>query len=122
VAIKEPSILIRINKLYHFGMTDVELYDATRSQWKVGGKKKHARFAMAIYEGVVREVYEITGWLQGGSTFSAQNQGERKPLRNRSEFVGTLAHETIRKRYVNSYVGHLFPRGAQNPILYVNIP
>ena len=52
--IKEPSILIRINKAYHFGMTDVELYDATRSAWRVGYKKEKAQYAFAVYEGVVR--------------------------------------------------------------------
>jgi hypothetical protein len=121
VVIKEPSILIRINKLYHFGMTAVELYDATRSAWKVGEKKHQARYAMAVYEGVVREVYEITGWLQGGSTFAAQNLGKRKQRPGRWEFVGTLADDSVRKRYVNSYVGHRFRSGAQNPITYVNI-
>ena len=119
--IREQSILIRIKKLYHFGMTDVELYDATRSAWKVGEKKARARYAMAVYEGVVREVYRITGWLEGGSTFAAQNLGKRKRWPGRWEFVGTLAEDEIRKRYVNSYVGHLFRKGAQNPIAYVNI-
>jgi len=119
--IKEPSILVRINRLYHFGMSDVELYDATRSAWKVGKRKANARYAMAVYEGVVREVYKITEWLEGGSTFAAQNLGKRKRRPGRSEFVGTLAEDEIRKRYVNTYVGHLFRKGAQFPIAYVNI-
>jgi uncharacterized protein len=36
VKIEVPAILIRINKLYHQGMSDVELYDATRGIWRVG--------------------------------------------------------------------------------------
>ena len=119
--IKEPSILIRINELYHFGMTEAELYDATRSAWKVGDRKHKARYALTVYDGVVREVYRITGWLPGGSTFAAQNQGKRRPRPGRWEFVGTLAEDRIRQRYMNSYVGHLFPKGAQNPIAYVNM-
>ena len=120
-AISEPSILIRINKLYHFGMTEAELYDATRSAWRVGVKKVEARYAFSVFEGVVREVYRITGWLPGGSTFAAQNQGRRRQRPGRWEFVGTIAEDSVRQRYVNSYVGHLFPKGAQNPIAYVNI-
>jgi len=119
--ISEPSILIRINRAYHFGMTEVELYDATRSAWKVGDKKDKAQYAFAVYEGVVREVYRITDWLPGGSTFAAQHQGKRKRRPGRWEFVGTLADIEVRQRYVNSYVGHLFPKGAQNPVLYLNI-
>jgi len=121
-AITEPSILIRINKLYHFGMTEAELYDATRSAWRAGERKDKARYAFAVYEGIVREVYRITGWLPGGSTFAAQNQGRRRQRPGRWEFVGTLAEDRVRQRYVNSYVGHLFPKGAQNPIAYVNVP
>jgi len=119
--IKVPAILIRINKLYRFGMTPAELYDATRASWKVGPKKDKARYALAVYDGVVREAYSITGWLPGGTTFAAQNDGREARRPDRWEFVGTLADDRARKRYVNTYVGHLFPPGAQNPITYVNI-
>lgn len=121
VEIKEPAILVRINRLYRFGMTPAELYDATRSAWRVGRPRREAKYAFAVYEGVVREVYRITGWLPGGTSFTAQNEGRRKPRPGRWEFVGTLAEESVRRRYIDTYVGHLFPKGAQNPILYVNI-
>ena len=121
VEIRVPAILIRINKLYRFGMTPAELYDATRSAWKVGPKKERARYAFAVHDGVVREVYSITGWLPGGTTFAAQNQGRRRRRPDRWEFVGTLAEEKVRRHYVDTYVGHLFPAGAQNPISYANI-
>ncbi len=121
VEIKVPAILIRINKLYRYGMTPAELYDATRSAWRVGPKKEKARYAFAVYEGVVREVYSITGWLPGGTSFATQNQGKRRRRRDRWEFVGTLAEDKIRGRYLDTYVGHLFPAGAQNPISYADI-
>jgi len=120
-AIAEPCILIRINKLYHFGMTEAELYDATRSAWKMGPRKERAQYALAVYEGVVREVYRITKWLPGGTTFAAQNRGRKAKRPGRWEFVGTLAEDSLRQRYVNSYVGHLFPKGAQTPFLYLNM-
>ena len=119
--IKEPAILIRINKLYRFGMTPVELYDATRSAWKVGPKKDKARYAFAVYEGVVREVYRITGWLRGGTTFAAQNGGRKRRRPDRWEFVGTIAEQRVRGRYIDTFVGDLFPHGAQNPVSYANI-
>jgi hypothetical protein len=119
--IREPAILIRISTLYRYGMTDAELYDATRSAWRVGTKRESARYAFAVFEGVVREVYRITGWLPGGTTFAQQHGGRLSPKRGRWEFVGTLAEDSIRQRYVNRYVGHLFPQGAQNPVSYVNV-
>jgi len=121
VQIEVPAILIRINKLYRYGMSLAELYDATRSAWKLGPKKERAEYAFAVYDGVVREVYKITGWFPGGTTFAAQNQGKRRRRPDRWEFVGTLAEDKIRRRHLDTYVGHLFPAGAQNPISYANV-
>lgn len=119
--IREPAILIRINLLYRYGMSDVELYDATRSAWKVGDRADRAELAMAVFDGVVREVYRISQWLPGGSTFNTRRDGRGIERPDRWEFVGTLAEDKLRERYVNRYVGHLFSQGAQNPISYVNI-
>ncbi len=119
--IRERSILIRINKLYRYGMSDVDLYDATRSAWRVGPSREQAELALAVFEGVVREVYRITRWLPAGSTFNVRRNGRSALEPDRWEFVGTIAEDSIRRRYVNHYVGHLFTQGAQNPISYVNL-
>jgi len=119
--ITEPAILIRINQKYRHGMSPTELYDATRSAWKVGSTVDKVRLAFAIYHSVVREVYAVSGWHPGGSTFNTYHSGQRAPREDRLEFVGTLADEDTRKRYLHGYVGHLFPPGAQNPITYVNV-
>lgn len=103
--ISEPAILIRINKLYRYGMTDVELYDATRSAWRVGKRRRdEARYAFSVFEGVVREVYQIAEWLPGGSTFNNRNRGKRAARVQRWEFVGTIAEDSMRQRYLNRYV------------------
>lgn len=119
--ITEPTILIRINKLYHYGMSAVELYDATRSAWKVGPKREKVELAMPVFEGVIREVYRVSAWLQAGSTFTHQHGGRCVERPGRSEFVGVVAEDEVRVRYVNRYVGDRFPQGAQNPIAYVNL-
>ena len=119
--IREPAVLIRINKAYRYGMSDVELYDATRSAWKIGNRKEAVEYALSVFEGVVREVYRITQWLPAGSTFNVRHVGRSHPRPGRFEFVGVFADPKVRKRYINRYVGHLFTPGAQNPISYVNI-
>jgi len=119
--IREPAILIRINDLYRYGMRPVELYDATRSAWVTGPRREKVKYAFAVFEGVVREVYRITGWHRGGTTFNSRYDGRRQRRPGRWEFVGTLAEERIRRRYVDRYVGYLFTRGAQNPITYANV-
>jgi hypothetical protein len=121
VEIREPAVLIRINRLYRYSMPGSELYDATRGVWKVGRRRRElARYAFAVYEGIVREVYAISKWLPAGSTYSVRNpHGVR--TRGRSEFVGTLADDKLRRKYRDKYVGHYFLSGAQNPITYVNV-
>lgn len=119
--IREPAILIRINELYSPEMSAVQLYDVTRAAWVVGARRQQARYAFAVFEGVVREVYKISTWLRAGSTFHHLWAGHGYRRSKRWEFVGVLAEETLRRKYVNRYVGHLFSQGAQNPISYVNI-
>jgi len=102
-------------------MTPSELYDATRASWKLGPKRELASYAFAIFEGIVREVYEITVWLPAGSTFNSLDpRGVQSP--NRWEFLGRLASEHLRRRYINRDVSSYFKKGAQNPISYVGIP
>jgi hypothetical protein len=101
-------------------MTAVELYDVTRGAWKLGRKRSKISLALAVFEGIVREVYEVAAWLPAGSTFSTRSpRGLRS--KKRWEFVGRVAADPIRRRYVDRYVGHLFPSGAQNPVSYVNV-
>ncbi|HLX63160.1 MAG TPA: hypothetical protein VKX17_17955 [Planctomycetota bacterium] len=117
----EPSILIRIRQFYVRGMTDVELYDATRRCWKIADwRREKIQLAFAVYEGIIREVYEITGWHQGGQTFCTHRDGRRADWTNRWEFVGVIARNRIRDRYLNRSVAHLFSTGARNSIQYVN--
>jgi hypothetical protein len=119
--IREPAILIRPNREYRYGMSDVEVYDATRSAWIVGDRRERAELAFSVFEGVVREVYRITGWVRAGSTFNTLRQGREGRAPGRWEFIGVLAPEHLRLRYKNSYVGDLFDQGARNPISYLNV-
>lgn len=116
-------VLININNTYSYGMSPVHLYDVTRSAWVVSLRSaERARYAMSVFRGVVREVYEIAQWLPDGSTFRSDDadRGRYTQPDRRYEFVGTLADEDIRRRYIDRSVAHYFPKGAQNPIKYVN--
>ena len=62
VSIVDPVLLIRVNKLYRHNMTPLELQEATRGIWRVGPRRSGAKYALALFEGVVREVYEIQDW------------------------------------------------------------
>jgi hypothetical protein len=101
-------------------MSSIELYDATRGVWKAGPNRDKIRFAMAVYEGVIREIYEVAKWLPAGSTFSTRSiQSDR--LLGRWEFVGQLASDAIRDKYIFKSVRHYFSPSSQNPLFYVNV-
>jgi hypothetical protein len=116
--IEEPAILIRINQLYRYGMSDIELYDATRGIWRVSKKRIKAKYAFAIYEGIVREVYKIDQWFPAGTTFNTRRPSDLVDP-DRWEFVGNLAEGKIRDKYLLKSVEDYFDN-SRNPIIYVN--
>lgn len=119
VQFTEPGILIRISKLWRYDMTPIEIYDSTRSCWVLSKTKaEQARFAFAVYDLKIREVYQIHSWLPGGSTMISYDRPEQ-PDPKRLEFVGVIAPDNIRKKYVGKDVSAYFPKGAANPIQYV---
>lgn len=125
--ITEPAVLIRINKAFRYSMTDMELYDFTRGQWKLNpNNASKAKYAFGIYQGIIQEVYEVLHWYPAGSTYSVR-QGpnnvdieELETLEGRHEFVGNLAPKEIREKYKYKAVDHYFKKGNSNPIMYLN--
>lgn len=108
VTIDDPVMLIRITKQFTPDMPANELYKATRRAWKVGARRTKAAFACAVFEGVVREVYRIRYWRKASFTLGRQ------------EFVGEVADQSIRSKYLVRRVEAYLRQGAQNPITYVN--
>lgn len=118
--ITDPVLLIRINRLFHPGMSSEALYEATRGIWRLGARREGARYALAVYDGIVREAYEIESWHPAGSTpYQTRDAIELAESGDRWEFVGQLAPEPVRERYVGQSVAHYFQRGEQSPVKYV---
>jgi len=121
ITITHPVILINISRLYRYGMSETELYDATRGVWKVGSRCTNADFAFCVYGGIVRAVYSIAAWVAAGSTMTSRDYAEKEyELSERFEFVGKLAPDDIHRKYVGKSIKRYFAKGAQNPIKYVN--
>jgi len=125
--IDEAAIAITINQQYDHIRDAEELYNCTRGLWRL--KKQHAdraKYAFAVYQGVIREVYEIGYWRlaspESKEFWRARLMAQGKnpnPIINegRYEFVGKVAPSYIRQKYV----GRQLPgRRAQNPIRYFN--
>lgn len=118
IAIREPAILININKSFRYGMSPMELYDATRSAWVVSSNREKPLLALVVYQGIVQEVYKIAYWFPNNTTLNSRKTAAEDQRDERWEFVGQIADDTIRKRYrYNDVSGYMGPR---NPINYVN--
>lgn len=120
VDVTVPALLIRINRLYRHNMTEEELYEATRGVWKLGARCTKAQYAFAIFEGVVREVYEINSWHPAATTPYATRDAAQLKTNKRREFLGHAAAATIRDAYVGRSVAEQFRQGLQSPVVYVN--
>lgn len=76
-------------------------------------------YAMAVYRGIILEVYQIHGWHPAGTTlYTIRTDVTQETAR--WEFVGERAKDFIRDKYYLKSVNHLFPQGSQTPFRYVN--
>jgi hypothetical protein len=120
--IPDPVVLIRINELYRNGMSAQELYDATRGVWILSLERaRGAKYAFAVFEGIVKEVYEPELW-QDAQVDSYETRKDLTPEdgKGRIEFIGKLAPEAIRSKYIDKSVASSFVFGSQNPCKYIN--
>lgn len=125
VEIVHRACLIRINRRFRYGMSPQELYDSTRGIWRIKAKARGPEFAMAVYDGVIQEVYQIADWFPAGSTYYSSRFDEIEARltgagAERSEFVGQIAEPAIRRRYRYRSVKSYLTPNSQNPVLYVN--
>jgi uncharacterized protein len=120
VDVEVPALLIRINRLYRHNMTPQELYEATRGVWKLGPRCTKARYAFAVFEGLVREVYAIESWHPAATTPYTTRDASQLTTNGRREFLGRIADASVRDAYVGRSVARQFPQGLQNPVVYVN--
>jgi hypothetical protein len=99
--INDKALLITINKLYHSRMSEEELYEATQGVWKGKEKRlKEVKFAFAVFQGIVREVYEISRWHPAGTLSYKYRDASSFGGLKRWEFEGEKASEDIRNKYV----------------------
>lgn len=128
--IKHSILVIKINKLYHRGMSEEKLYDSVRGFWAASLKSIEARkvrYVFGVYNGLIVGVYKPDAWHYGYEMIDIpqrdilDSEGFER-LKNRVYFVcddyRNLDEEGkfyLHKSIVNLKVNQL----AQNPISYL---
>lgn len=126
VNITEPTLIIRVNKLYREGISPSESYEITRGVWKVGDRRSSVENVFSVYHGEVKEIYKVKTWHPALTTnYEVRTEkgitlnGEIS-MKGRWEFIGEVAAPSVRSKYLNMSVASLFERGSANPVKYVN--
>lgn len=102
-------IFLNINRFYRPAMSDDELYQATRQTWRVAAwRRTKVQYAVAVYDGVIRAVYEIARW-----------QPCMIPeLSGRWEFDRTSRSKEEFSRYIGQPSAPYMPSGARYTVQY----
>ena len=125
--INDQVIAISVDEQFPHCTTADDLYTCTRGLWRLDHERaSRAKYAFAIYEGKIKEVYEIERWLPATKVFSdfwvARLERQGRTIHadehlGSYEFIGHVAPEDIRKKYL----GRKIPkRHTGNPIMYFN--
>ena len=112
ITITEPALLIIINQLYKSNISPQRLYEVTRGNWSLGERRNKAKYAFAVYRGIVQEVYEINRWL------AVQARSPEQERQSRWSFEGQIVQEL--QHYVGGSVKAYLTPGARTPVRYLN--
>lgn len=117
--IHENIVVIKLNKSYRQGMSALELYDITRGSWKRKIESvKDAEYALAVYEGIVLEVYKIEKWSPSEEVIRETIPFDPARVAGRITFSGAVADERIRENYVGASVKALYKWGEADPVKF----
>ena len=115
--LQENIVIIKINKLYREGMSAGALYEATRGIWKRNLKSLiGTEYCLSVYKGEVVEVYQIDEWNPAGTTPMKTRVIDPEHIVGRVEFVGKVASDEIRDKYIGRSVAKLYKRGEASPV------
>jgi hypothetical protein len=125
--IDDPVVAINIHQQFPYVRNDEDLYNCTRSMWRLNRHHaERAKYLLAVYDGVIREAYEIHQCIPAmDETKAYWRKREREQGRNipaashegRAEFLGQVASDEVRAKYV----GRRVPvQMGQNPVRYFN--
>ena len=116
----ENVVLLKINKIYQPGMDEYSLYEASRGYWyNIYNKvKDDVRYALPVYDNFILEVYEVAQWFRAGTTIRAVSLNDPNQDK-RCEFVGRIAPDEIRNKYLHKSTREITPNNMQDNVICI---
>jgi len=111
-----PTAIIRLNdEFYTSSISPDELYDITRCYWKSSRRKVlQCERVLAVYHGVVVEVYQVDDWVDGSRIVKKTHLNAYRA--GSYGFNGKIAEASVRNQFVGRGVKHLFKCGDRAPV------
>jgi hypothetical protein len=104
-------MLIRVTNRFFRGISDDELYDATRRWWRVGERRNAVSHVLAVHGGVVRAVYRVDSWEKPSARLIKEDPNRQW----RWGFIGQRDPQMEDRLLFTDVSAHL-AQGNQNPI------
>ncbi len=99
-----------------------ELYDGYRGIWRISKSKvKYLKYAFAIHNNIIKNVYLIDAWHNGNTTeYNTRQINPNDPkIKERLEFTGKIALDM--QYFIGKDVSFYYSKGEANPIKYMEL-
>ena len=116
-------LLVRLNKHFRPGLSDLQLYDLARGVWKVGPRRESVEFVLALGNGIVRGVFTPESWHPAGTTeyvHVPRDDVDSTEFSGRWEFIGSIAPQEVLELYLGRDASSFFKRGNANSFGYIS--
>lgn len=115
--LEENIAIIKVNRSYRKGMSELELYDITRGCWKRKLESiEKAEYVLSVFNGEVKEVYKVDEWMPASELNRKTIPFDSAKEKGRIGFSGKKADSEIRNKYLGKSIAKLFKRGEASPI------
>ena len=116
---QHAGVAFLLNSTYKSGMSELALFEATRGIWRNVRRDESIKYAYATYGGLIKEVYEIHGWVKAGTQQYFERTFEDIDVSNRWEFIGKKAPDEVREKYIGKILKR--ERSFGSPFVYVGL-
>jgi len=123
IKIVDSVLVIKINSRWHRGISEEDVYNATRYCWRISDWRLSSfKYVFGVYRGLIKGVYIPAEWVTATKeTIDPITKDRYEGKSRRKYFVGVNAPEEIQNKYLNKDISEYFKKGEQTPIRYIYI-
>lgn len=127
---QHPTVIVKINKTFKYGMTEKEIYDISRASWAANFDRiKKAKYVVSIYHNLIVGCFKPDMWYRVDNDTlsklpSILSEEVKTASMNRSFFEckDITKHGEVQDYLINKSIENIsYIQKSQSSILYVNL-